>query len=173
MVFRSGRRTQHRTYPLVVLISKGSASGSEIVAGAIQDYNRGILLGTKTFGKGSVQTVVPLIDGSALRLTTSKYFTPNGRCIHEKGIEPDVEVELAEQEFKEAAMEEAVFKKVEEQDNDIPKKDESEKEEKVEVTLQDFMQEQGFYDNQLVRAVDLLRGIKIYKKQQVLQESRL
>ncbi len=173
MVFRSGRRVQHRSYPLVVLISKGSASASEIAAGAIQDYNRGILLGTKTFGKGSVQTVVPLVDGSALRLTTSKYFTPSGRCIHEKGIEPDVEVEFVEQEFKETAPEETVFKKVEDQDEDIQKKDEPKEKEEIKVTLQDFMRAQGFYDNQLVRAVDLLKGIKIYKKQQVLQESPL
>ena len=173
MVFRSGRRTKHRSYPLVVLISKGSASGSEIVAGAIQDYKRGILLGTKTFGKGSVQTVVPLIDGSALRLTTSKYFTPSGRCIHEEGIDPDVEIKFQEQEFKETAPEETVFEEVEEQDKDIQKKDEPKEKEEIKTTLQDFMQAQGFYDNQLVSAVDLLKGIKVYKKQQVLQESSL
>src|SRR4030067_3339373 len=69
-------------YPLVVLVNNGSASGAEIVAGAIQDLNRGLLVGTKTFGKGSVQTIFPLKDGSGRRLTTAKYYTPNGRPIH-------------------------------------------------------------------------------------------
>ena len=78
--------------PLVVLINEGSASASEIVAGAIQDHHRGVVLGTKSHGKASVQTIFPLKDGSALRLTTSKYFTPSGRSIHGQGIPPDVEV---------------------------------------------------------------------------------
>ena len=166
MVFKSRARGKHRTYPLIVLISKGSASGSEIVAGAIQDYKRGILLGTKTFGKGSVQTVVPLVDGSALRLTTSKYFTPSGRCIHEKGIEPDVEVAFQEREFKEVSAEESVFEKVNKKDKEIQKKE-------VKTTLRDFMHERGFYDNQLVRAVDLLKGLKLYKERGELLQSSL
>ncbi len=80
--------------PLIVLINKGSASGSEIVAGAIKDYDRGKLMGTTTFGKGVVQSVVPLKDGSAVSLTTARYYTPDGNYIHEKGIEPDTKVEL-------------------------------------------------------------------------------
>src|SRR6056297_3245492 len=79
--------------PMIVLINEGSASASEIVAGAISDYNRGKLLGQRTFGKGTVQTVVPLGDGSALRLTTARYYTPSGNFIHEKGIEPDYKIE--------------------------------------------------------------------------------
>jgi carboxyl-terminal processing protease len=75
--------------PLVVLVDGGSASGSEIVAGALRDHRRATLMGERTFGKGSVQTVIPLRDGQALKLTTSKYFTPSGASIHEKGIEPD------------------------------------------------------------------------------------
>ncbi len=110
-------------YPMVVLVNGGSASASEIVAGALRDHKRGILMGTKTFGKGSVQTVIPLKDGSALRLTTSTYYTPSGRSIHGEGLEPDV---LVEEEEKEEG----------------PRKTET--------------------DPMVMRAVDLLRGLKVY-----------
>ena len=82
--------------PLVVLINSGSASASEIVAGAIQDHRRGVILGTDSFGKGSVQTVLPLDDGRAIKLTTARYYTPNGRSIQAVSIQPDIYVERAE-----------------------------------------------------------------------------
>ncbi len=84
-----------RSYPIVVVVSGGSASASEIVAGALQDNKRALILGTRTFGKGSVQTILPLSDGSGLRLTTARYYTPSGRSIQVSGIEPDIELEYA------------------------------------------------------------------------------
>lgn len=142
--FKATSRNKHLDFPLVVLVNGGSASGSEIVAGAIQDHKRGIVLGTKTFGKGSVQTVIPLKDGSALRLTTSKYFTPSGRSIHELGIIPDVVVELEEN-------------KEEKGEDNLEAPEAAKKEEKG-----DKEKEKEKYDNQLERAIDLIKGIKVY-----------
>lgn len=152
MEFKAKDKKPRTEYPLVVLVDQGSASGSEIVAGAIQDHKRGIIVGTKTFGKGSVQTVIPLPDGSALRLTTSKYYTPGGRSIHGQGIIPDIVIEREERNKEEAkAKPEEVFEKLEETppvDNKEGAKPSVKKEE---------------YDNQLQRAVDIIKTMKIYK----------
>ena len=101
--YKNGQETRYNrtmpnlgNFPLIVLVNGGSASASEIVTGAIKDYKRGTVIGQKTFGKGIVQEVIPLEGGDAIKLTVAQYFTPNGNYIHEKGIEPDIKVDMEE-----------------------------------------------------------------------------
>ncbi len=151
--------------PMVVLINEGSASGSEIVAGAMKDYRRAIILGVKSFGKGSVQTIIPLSDGSALRLTTSKYFTPSNKMIHGIGIIPDITVEEANVTIldKEGDNKEIQENKESKEIKEIkPQKIFDEIENKDKKT-EEKVEPDYTADNQLSRAVDVLKGIKIYK----------
>jgi carboxyl-terminal processing protease len=155
-------------YPLIVLVNGGSASGAEIVAGAIQDRGRGILLGTHTFGKGSVQTIFPLKDGSGLRLTTARYYTPNGRSIQAKGIVPDIIVEPSQPEEEKAApapkfpSEKDLERHLIDIDKGIekvpPKEKEKEKPKKEEG------KGKRPADNQLERALQLLKSWDIFRK---------
>lgn len=150
-------------YPLVVLVNSGSASGAEIVAGAIQDHGRGIILGTQTFGKGSVQTIFPLKDGSGLRLTTARYYTPNGRSIQAKGIVPDIIVKPSQAEEEKAVVpKHPTEKDLERHLNDIEKGVPKEKPKKEEVKKEETKEKKPL-DNQLERALELLKSWEIFK----------
>jgi len=92
--YRAGANSKHYQYPMIVLVNHGSASASEIVAAAMQDWGKAVVIGTTSFGKGSVQTILPLSDGSGLRLTTAKYYTPKGKSIHSIGVQPDIVIDL-------------------------------------------------------------------------------
>lgn len=147
--------------PMVVLINGGSASASEIVAGALKDHHRAVVLGTKSFGKGSVQTVIPLPGETAMRLTTSRYYTPSGHSIQAKGIEPDIMVEPAKVEklkdremSSEAALNGHLQGEAEGEANASRPKLPGGKDAKEQTELEK--------DYQLARAVDLLRAIHIY-----------
>jgi carboxyl-terminal processing protease len=132
--------------PMVVLINSGSASASEIVAGALQDHHRAILLGTRSFGKGSVQGIIPLRGHGAMQLTIARYYTPSGRSIQAKGIDPDIVVEATT---------------IEHPAGDVDQQQAADKKEEP-----DSLHEQGS-DYQLVRAVDMLRGIALLNARMV------
>ncbi|MBO5038773.1 MAG: S41 family peptidase [Alphaproteobacteria bacterium] len=144
-----------RGLPIVVIINEGSASASEILAGALQDHHRAIILGEKSFGKGSVQTVIPLGDYGAMRLTTARYYTPSGRSIQAKGIEPDIEVKPAKVEELDSYalnISEAELNNALKNDSDIDAK-KTEKSKKSKEDLADY---------QLTRALDLVKALALY-----------
>ena len=156
MEFSAMRAGTEPDYPIVVLINGGSASASEIVAGALQDHDRAVIMGTQSFGKGSVQTIIPLSDDSGLRLTTAKYYTPNGTSIQARGIIPDIEVQPIEikevknfNHFREKDLKnhfniEGSAPDIEQQEDPV-------------------LDEETRSDFQLMRALDLLKGWRIFQ----------
>lgn len=158
MSFSAKAEGTETDYPIVVLINGGSASASEIVSGAMQDHGRAIILGTQSFGKGSVQTLIPMKDDSGLSLTTARYFTPSGTSIQARGITPDIVVrqveftESKEQHFRESDLENH-FEAQPGPETDHPK--DAEKEQMGEEKVRE--------DYQLSRALDLLKGWHVFR----------
>jgi carboxyl-terminal processing protease len=146
--------------PIVILINGGSASASEIVAGALQDHKRGILMGTKSFGKGSVQTIIPVTSKGAVRLTTARYYTPSGTSIQAKGIDPDIYVPQSKVEI----LEKETTRKESDLRGHLEKEDTNKEESKDSVkSIKDKNINSKMEDYQLNRAIELIRSINVYE----------
>ena len=145
--------------PLVVLINSGSASASEIVAGALKDHSRAIIIGTRSFGKGSVQSIIPLAGNGAMRLTTARYYTPSGISIQAKGIQPDIIVEAG---ITEANKDKKKNRREENLRGALDNKNKKSKDENPEPKIKLTVTEKLIQDNQVSRAIDLIRGISLF-----------
>lgn len=160
----------HTDFPMVVLVNGGSASASEIVAGALQDHKRALVLGTQTFGKGSVQTILPLDDNAAIRLTTARYYTPNGRSIQATGITPDIVVDNAIVQAKAeggpgfpSVREENLPRHFERKGKPAPEEALPKTDEDESPDTSDIHEGEKGKDPQLDRAIELLKSWNVFK----------
>ena len=170
MRFEAHTNTRPHPYPIVVLVNEGSASAAEIVAGALQDHKRAVVVGVETFGKGSVQTVMPLRNGAALRLTTSLYYTPSGRSIQAKGIAPDIVV--ARELPRKRDDERGRLRVIREEDlkNHMDGEGKTESGAKPEPTQDSERKQQLKSDNQLARALEVLKSWEILSQMKYAHE---
>ncbi len=172
-IFKATKNGDRQNYPMVVIINGGSASASEIVAGALQDYNRALILGTTSFGKGSVQTVKPLYDGSGIKFTIARYYTPKGRSIQATGIKPDLYVKHRILDDKNDQNENDLMIKEKDLKNHLEaekikkikkKKIKKKKKKKIEADYGKLKVENLLKDSQIDKALDILISYEILKK---------
>ena len=169
---RNDRKDEYRAradgeiyqYPMIILVNQGSASASEIVAAAMQDWGKAVIIGQTTFGKGSVQTILPLSDGSGLRLTTAKYYTPNEKSIHNVGVKPDISVEPKPIEVAQAGKSEEKAKETSATSKSATQTKSEDKETQEKDSEEDKEDQVPEDDVQLQKAMELLKSWKVFKQ---------
>ncbi len=160
--YRARANSAHYEYPMIVLVNQGSASASEIVAAAMQDWGKAVVIGTTSFGKGSVQTILPLSDGSGLRLTTAKYYTPKGKSIHSIGVKPDIIIDPK-------TIQVAKTPKTDDKDGEKASGESSSSPAEDNPSTTDVSEKEGPHkvppgDVQLMKAVEMLKSWKVFEK---------
>lgn len=158
-IFQAVDTDSNFEFPIIVLVNEGSASASEIVAGALQDHKRAIIVGTKTFGKGSVQTIIPLANGTGLKMTTARYYTPSGRSIQEKGVIPNVVVQQLEVSEKKSSSPAKYLR-----EKDLKNHFENDSTDTGENVLTETIKQKLENDTQLNTAYNILKSLNIYSE---------